>query len=404
MQSLTALAILGKTVRQAVQVGRASPASHDGATGYRLTHEPALDGLRALGVIAVMFRHADLMGAGADLCQVEGTFARLSLRGGFVGLEMLFVLSGFLITALLLREYERTGRISFVAFYGRRVFRLIPALILLLAASGAYIFWPLPGDNPQPLKAAIPLALFSVVNTYMIVTWRGVGMLTHLWSLGLEERFYTVWPIMLLVLLRTKIRRRWICLIVFTIAVGSALLRSVWWGNGSLSYGYALANGSLPARADGPLIGALLAMLLCWCRLPRSVAARVVGKAVAWGALVLLLILAWKFDHSPALFLVASTATALLIGGVIAGNPRLLRTILAAPPLVWLGRISYGLYLWHVPVYCLVPILLFRLLGHSHAVVVASGALAFGLAIALAATSYYLVERHFLRWKTLLFP
>jgi peptidoglycan/LPS O-acetylase OafA/YrhL len=359
-----------------------------------LGYEPALDGLRALAVLCVMVGHTSLLGAGADLSGADGTLG--CLRGGFLGVDIFFVLSGFLITALLLNEQRQTGRISLKAFYGRRALRLLPALAVLLGACGLCVAWRLGGGDFRLVRRGILLALGCGVNTYFWVTGTHAGMLTHSWSLGLEEKFYFMWPAALCALLRWRIRRRWILLGVLAGIVASALLRAACWGS-STAVGPRLAISSLPARADNLLIGVLLALLACWGGLPRSPAGRAALRVGACGALALLAGMVWSCGPGPGVYSLAGAAAALLVAGLVAGPPRLLRAALAAPPLAWVGRISYGLYLWHVPVFCLAPLALFRPFGRGGPVILLAGALAFALSFGAAATSYYLVERPFLR-------
>jgi peptidoglycan/LPS O-acetylase OafA/YrhL len=362
----------------------------------RLGQEPALDGLRALAVLCVMFAHTSLLGAGADLSGLNGT--SFGLAGGFLGVDIFFVLSGFLITALLLKEHGQTGRISLRAFYGRRVLRLLPAMVVLLGAVGLCAAWRLGGGDFRPVRRGIPLALACSVNTYFVVRGGHAGLLTHFWSLGVEEKFYFLWPVVLCALLRWRLRRRWVVLGVAAGVVASALLRAACWGNDG-AFGPRLAISGLPARSDNLLVGVLLALLACWRGLPRSAAWRAAWRVGAWGALALLAGLVWYCGPGPGVYSLAGAATALLVAGLVAGPPRLLRAALGAPPLAWVGRISYGLYLWHVPVFSLAPLALFRPVGPSGPAFLSAAALGFALSFGAAAASHYLVERPFLRWK-----
>src|SRR5262249_58420694 len=113
-------------------------------------YEPALDGLRALAVLSVMAGHTAMLGARADLSRAGG--APTLLPGGFLGVDIFFVLSGFLITALLLKEHEETGQVNLRAFYGRRALRLLPAMVVLLAACGLCAAWRLGGGGFGPVR------------------------------------------------------------------------------------------------------------------------------------------------------------------------------------------------------------------------------------------------------------
>jgi peptidoglycan/LPS O-acetylase OafA/YrhL len=364
---------------------------------FRLGHAPALDGLRAVAVLAVMFGHLSLVGAGANLGRMETTLG--GLRGGFLGVDVFFVLSGFLITTLLVQEQQRTGRIRLRAFYARRVLRLLPALAVLLAACCLFVAWRGYSAESRPVARGVVLGLGCAVNTYFCVKTAHVGMLTHLWSLSLEEQFYFLWPVLLWGLLRWRVRRRWVVLAVLAALAASAALRHACWWSGT-TMAVRVAVSSLPTRAENLLLGALLALVLCWVGLPRSAAGRVLVAAAAWGGAALLAGVLWWGVPGPGVHSLAGVASALLIAGLVAGPARPLRTVLAAAPCAWLGRVSYGLYLWHPPIFCLAPLVLYHFLGRGAAVVRLGCAAAFVLSLAAAAASYYLVERPFLRWKT----
>ncbi|MGA9145956.1 MAG: acyltransferase, partial [Candidatus Nanopelagicales bacterium] len=159
-----------------------------------LGYLPSLDGIRAIAVLAVMVFHSALPW----------------LPGGFLGVDVFFVLSGFLITTLLLQEVERTGRIHFGAFYLRRARRLLPALAVVLVASAALVVLFAP-DAAARLREDIVASSFYVTNWWNILSdqsyFEAMGrppMLQHLWSLGLEEQFYLIWPAVLLFVFRRK--------------------------------------------------------------------------------------------------------------------------------------------------------------------------------------------------------
>ncbi|HEX9374576.1 MAG TPA: acyltransferase, partial [Roseiflexaceae bacterium] len=168
------------------------------APGVRLPYLPGLDGLRAIAVLAVLLYHADLPW----------------MPGGFLGVEVFFVVSGYLITGLLLAEREQTGRVNLGAFWLRRARRLLPALFALLAATLAFAVLFLP-DEVAGLRGDVLAALGYVTNWGLIFSQRSyfetVGrppLLQHLWSLAVEEQFYLLWPLLLLLGLRRLDRRR----------------------------------------------------------------------------------------------------------------------------------------------------------------------------------------------------
>ncbi|HEX9258687.1 MAG TPA: acyltransferase, partial [Acidimicrobiales bacterium] len=162
------------------------------ATDHRLTYLPGLDGLRAISVAAVLLYHADLAW----------------IPGGFLGVEVFFVISGYLITLLMLNERERTGMIDLRNFWLRRARRLLPALYTLLALVALYSVVFL-RDELARLREDILAAFFYVTNWYLIVSESSYfdrlgrpSLLRHLWSLAVEEQFYLLWPIAMWVMLR----------------------------------------------------------------------------------------------------------------------------------------------------------------------------------------------------------
>ena len=350
------------------------------ALGYR----PALDGLRAIAVCAVLAAHAGWIG------------------GGWLGVDVFFTLSDFLITALLLEEHARTGTLSIRRFYVRRARRLLPALVVLLLVWGPFFLVV----TPAPLWPAVLGDLLGVlfyVNNWFGIYWM-VGPLGHTWSLAIEEQFYLVWPVLLLGLVRW-IRPRWMIAGLVIGAVASLAGRLV----------LALGAGAQFARvyvgtdthADGLLLGAALAV---WCCHRGGVVPLVPGmgvptrpqvaRAAGWvraagiapplALLGLLLAAPLVPGYVYGVTALAACATGGVILGILAGGSCLTRRALEARGLVWLGRISYGVYLWHWPVFGLL-----RVLPHSGEPTASFGRtlLAWGLTFAVASLSYWLVER-----------
>jgi peptidoglycan/LPS O-acetylase OafA/YrhL len=351
-----------------------SPASPNFQLGYR----PALDGLRGVAILAVMALH---------------TFPPLA-RGGYIGVDIFFVLSGFLITVLLLEEWDQRGAIRLGTFYFRRALRLLPALLGLLAGCWLYARVFHSRSWADGLLHDTPAALFYVFNWWMI-GWpeaRATWMLDHAWSLAVEEQFYLLWPPALLGLLQWGVRRSRLALLLLAgiaAAVGWRLV--LWQGPGAI---VRLYHGT-DTRADALLIGCLLGVLTVSGWLPRGRWLRVLVP-IALG--VLLWHLGWTTHLGDAwvyrggLTLVAS-ASAVVLVALLHDEAPVLGRMLASAPLVWVGRLSYGLYLWHWPVFCELHCRLrtappwMKLL------------LQFGSAFALAALSYYVLERPVLRWK-----
>jgi peptidoglycan/LPS O-acetylase OafA/YrhL len=327
--------------------------------------------MRALAVIAVMIYHANSNW----------------LRGGFFGVEVFFVISGYLITLLLIAEKERSGRVDMKQFWIRRARRLLPALytMLLLVTVWTALF---KSSELGKLRGDVIAGLFYVSNYYQI--WVGAGYaaandfapLRHLWSLAVEEQFYLIWPLVMVALLRNGSRRvadlsRWL----FLVAVGVTVLVAVlyhpgpigtpevtpeaYWqiGDRSISKADTLYLGTI-SRSAGLLLGAAFAMI--W----RPVAVmrgplRDKGRALdlvslaGFGVLVLMTVKigfiddvgigadAWLFRGG---FFFASIATLGMIAAVTHERTVTSR-VLAMPPLVWIGVRSYGLYLFSWPIY-----------------------------------------------------
>jgi peptidoglycan/LPS O-acetylase OafA/YrhL len=326
------------------------------------------------------------------------------VRGGFLGVDVFFVLSGFLITCLLVEEHARTGRISLKNFYTRRVLRLFPALWLLL---GVCLYQALFTDLPEELK----LGRWEMVKGVLMVlccagNWAwlipaNLFVLAHAWSLGLEEQFYFVWPAFLALLLRWRVRRRWMILLVAGGTLGAALLRVViCQGSQTLSSLFCLI---WLTRADALLAGCLVGLLASWNYLPRQGWARRALQTAggASGGLLLYLVLRVPFDNALRLnlFTLAAVATVLLIAAAVSAPSQLMVRVLGAAPLAGIGRIAYGLYLWHFPVYCLLDYWLVQFVPCFQPGLGFGWVLKVAASFAAALLSFYLVERPFLRLK-----
>jgi len=347
----------------------------------RLPYLPALDGLRAAAVVAVLLYHG---GVGW-------------LPGGYLGVDMFFVLSGFLITALLLSEWQERGGIALGAFWARRARRLLPAVLLVLLAVGAYAAFLAPAHELASIRGDSLATLFYGVNWHFIASDQGYfdqfatpSPLRHAWSLAIEEQFYFVWPLVVLGWLRLRRGRTagfgWLCIVL---ALGSAALMTLLvQGAADVSRAYYGTD----TRAQAVLVGAALAVV--WHRHPASIAARprwLVATLGGVGALVT----AWLWTSVPDTarwmyhggFLLAALATAAVLAVVARPDPGRAARVLMFAPVRWIGTISYGLYLWHWPVYVALTPTRTGLDGNA--------LLGFRLAVttALAAASYYAVEQ-----------
>lgn len=350
--------------------------------GRKLGYRPALDGLRAVSVLAVLLYHA-------------GTSW---MPGGFLGVEVFFVVSGFLITSLLLEERLHDGAIDLRHFWVRRARRLLPALYLLLlfvvvAALTVY------RDAAGRLGGDVVAALFYVSNWWNIWLQESYfaqagrpPLLRHLWSLAVEEQFYIVFPpLFALALRRLRMPRIQTVLIVVSIlsAVEMALLFEPYTDPSRVYYG-------TDTRAAGMLMGALLATFWAPWRSRRPAhpdAGRVldaVGVAAALG-LVLFLTRVNEFDSFiyRGGFLLLDVVCMVLIAVLVHPAASVAR-LLSFRPLVWIGVRSYAIYLWHWPIFQITrPELDIPLKGFPLSV------LRFALTIAAAEISFRVVEQPF---------
>jgi peptidoglycan/LPS O-acetylase OafA/YrhL len=301
---------------------------------------PDLEGLRAIAVILVLLYHASVPG----------------VTGGYVGVDVFFVLSGFLITGLLVRELEATGTISLAAFYARRARRLLPAvavLILVTVIASTLVLSPLrAGDVARDgIAAALYTSnlRFAVQATDYLQSELPPSPLLHLWSLGVEEQFYLFWPALLLLVTRgvanagsINVRR---IVVLATVVVAGSFGLSLWLTSANEPWAFF----SLPTRAWELGIGALLAVGAArLARLPVRMAtvAGWLGLGMI-GASGLLIDTNTPFPGIAAVLPTVGCALAMLPGMV--GQASLPVRLLGWAPARFMGRISYSLYLWHWP-------------------------------------------------------
>ena len=335
---------------------------------------PALDGVRALAVAAVMTYHL-----GADW-----------LPGGFLGVDVFFVLSGFLITSILLDQATETGRIRYGDFFARRARRLLPALYLLLLAVCAWSAFIAMPRQIGDLRGAGLAAITYVANWFFMLTGQsyfdqmaGPSPLEHTWSLAIEEQFYLVWPLLLLFFVRRFSPR----VTVGLLAVGtlaSVGLMALTYDTGDPSIAY---FGTL-TRAHELLVGAILAIAV-----HRGLSVSPQWRWTGWLALVgLCCAFALVSDTgafyyrggSLAVCLVVAWLLLLLGAGAPGGGPT---RALSWGPVVALGIISYGVYLWHWPLILWLTPLATGLDG------LALDGLRIGATLAIATASYFAIER-----------
>jgi peptidoglycan/LPS O-acetylase OafA/YrhL len=343
---------------------------------------PALDGVRAVAVLLVVLFHLRVPGFAA----------------GFLGVDMFFVLSGFLITSLALDEIDRTSTVSLTAFWARRIRRLLPALVMLLVVIAA-VTWLTAGFSERAdMRGDLVATTTYVGNWHFVETssyFNSTGRespLEHTWSLAIEEQFYLVWPVAIVILGSLVGWRRSgtsIALIAGAGVIVSASLLAVFWDASAVERAYMGTD----SRVFEPLIGALGAMLVTSpeCRRPLARGGTWLPAIGAIGVAVALVLIEPEdatYYRGGALWV--SVMTVALVAGLWTGRGGWLRTSLAWRPVAWVGAISYGIYLWHWPVAMWLgarePSPSFRELRTLAAV---------ALTVGLAAVSFYLVERPF---------
>ena len=348
----------------------------------RLGYIPALDGLRTLAVIAVLLYHGD----------------QAWIPGGFLGVDVFFVISGYLITCLLLSDWQQHGRVGLKRFWFRRARRLLPALFAMLFVVSIYAILFLP-DVVDQLRGEVIAALLYVENWFLVFRnlsyFQSAGrqpLLQHVWSLAVEEQFYLLWPLILVFALARwgKSSRALLVGILAGVAVSTiemAILYHPYSDPSRVYYG-------TDTRVAALLLGAALAFVWApW---------RLVGKTGRNAAVLLdvvavisAFVLFWMFlnvDYfDPNLwrggFLLAAMASAVLIAATVHPASRLTPWLLGFAVFRWIGVRSYGIYLWHWPIY---------MVTRPHSDVPLTGlpllVLRLGLTFAFAAASYKFIE------------
>lgn len=324
-----------------------------------MVHNPALDGLRGVAVLLVLLFHA----------QVPG------FQAGFLGVDVFFVLSGFLITGLLLEEHRRSGRIRLGRFLWRRLLRLGPALWAFCLGMLVLSFWVWPADTDPWVEVLLTVFYLSDLTVALA---RTPEALSHGWSLAIEQHFYLVWPVLLILLLKRLSRDR------LALWVGLAFLLATAWRLWALDWGFGWREVyyRLDTRLSGLMLGGCLAALIA------AGAGDGLRRVPFWGGMLPLAVLVlWQGEWRDDQVLTAgvagvelATVSLILAAGKAQGLPY---RVLSLPPLRWLGLISYGLYLWHYPI--------FRLLRAEHGWEVTLG-IGLPIALGLALLSWVTVE------------
>jgi peptidoglycan/LPS O-acetylase OafA/YrhL len=317
-----------------------------------MRYRPELDGLRGIAILVVLGAHTGVPGFASG--------------GGGVGVTLFFALSGYLITSLLLAERERNGRADLGAFYLRRGLRLFPALIAVLIAVALLVILGLvPADAARGVNYPVmELGVVAYVANWLVVAGANGGLLGHTWSLAVEEQFYLVWPVVLLAGLR--IGRNGLAVAILILVCLAVPYRLVLELGGAFMHVFVGTD----SRGDALLLGCVIALLRTrWHSLAGWIGLAGIGLIAA----------SWPGNPGDGNQVLFIPLAAIVCTVAVAGCP----LALSWRPLAFIGRISYGLYLWHgVVIWWHLP-----------------WPLAVPLSIAIAIGSYYVIERPFLRLK-----
>ncbi|MBO9650127.1 MAG: acyltransferase [Variovorax sp.] len=316
----------------------------------RLGYLPALDGIRAIAIAMVLIFHSGFHPTG----------------GGYLGVDVFFVLSGFLITKLLMSEMAQQGRIDLAGFYWRRALRLYPVFLVVLVCVTlpGHFLWPGIPIGQHAALAGLYLTDYAQALHY------APSPLTYTWSLAVEEHFYVLWPLALPFVLRARDPVR-VMLMLYLVAF-------MWRLFNLATVGWYPTYFRFDTRASGIILGCMLALM------PTEAPPKYAGIA----AILLLLLAAappsWGLMYGLGLAApVAEVGAAILVLCAFHSNRE--SRLLAWAPLAYLGRLSYGVYLWHAPL-----MFWMRERGFSRLAILIGGS---ALAVALAALSYHLIDR-----------
>ena len=347
-------------------------------------HLPGLDGLRALAVIGVLAFHDD------------------RLSGGFLGVDLFFAVSGFLITTLLIDELQRTNTVDLIGFWGRRLRRLLPAVMVLLVV--VVVFFRLFADTGQWIIARndAPWAQFYVANWHQISSGAGYwdafaapSAFEHLWSLAIEEQFYVLWPLLVIVAWRIG-RTRALGVLAGTGIIASFVAMLTVYNGGDPTRVYMGTD----TRAFSLLCGAFVALPAIRHAITQGIQKFRRASSVITAALIAAIGFMWftVSGQSEWLFrggLLAHSIASASLAVLIASSSSNLSVVFSWRPLAYIGRLSYALYLWHWPVFIFCTRERLDING------LALTAVRLAITFALSIASYLLVEqpiRHKAKW------
>ncbi|WGO98386.1 acyltransferase [Saccharophagus degradans] len=349
-------------------------------SNFNLTFIPALNGLRGFAICLVILFHVS---------PHEG------MIGGFLGVDVFFTLSGFLITNLLVKEALAKNTLNLKNFYLRRCLRLLPALGLLVLGFTAFSF--IVFDREEFIRSAID----SVIVLLNVANWpRAFGIwrpdwLSNMWSLSIEEQFYLIWPPILLFLITKKCHLQTMLKLALAIALLAWLWRAFLTSQG---VDWMRVYNGTDTRIDSLLVGAALGIavyLPSFDNFIRSNRQLLSYLALAASSAILIFSVLTSFK-SPTLYyyilVIIEICTCLVILDACYAGESKVRKLLELPTLVWLGGISYSLYLWHLPIFKILR----RLYDFNSLSILIFGT---AISIAIAALSFYFVEKPILKYK-----
>ncbi len=353
----------------------AAPRSFGKVTGF--------DGMRGVGVLIIFVAHIEV------ILPIE---TLLVVPGAAVPLDMFFVLSGFLITALLLQEQGRWGKIGVGAFYRRRVLRLLPALYLVVLGNALFAHFSHRWAHTE--TESILSVLFYFSNFFSAsangpLTPKLAPGFQHMWSLAFEEQFYFIWPLMTIFVLTLRARLRTVVIIHLVLIVALGVHRAVLWEEAPRWWSYLYRTDT---RADSILWGTLMAHVWMRYREPK----RWFPLAGWIAAAFLILVLAFTTEYGPFLYLggfdAIDIACAVLLLAILDGRWGG-RRLFELKPFVAMGVVSYAFYLWHLPVFFAIREF------DTHWNDVVRVVVAFSVTLALTLISWFALEKPLMQWS-----
>ena len=312
-------------------------------------HVVGLDGVRGVAVLLVFISHFHwILSPDPFFTKVTPWhFINRTFEAGFMGVDIFFVLSGFLITSLLMKDRSTNRKNLFRRFYRRRALRLLPALYALLIANFFVSRWEnFPGDIQwrTTWHAILFLNNWNIVNNF----GEAQNDLGHLWSLGIEEQFYLIWPLTLWLLAKLKIPSKMMIPLILFASLGVMAHRTSLWNEGT---SWIILYVRTDTRLDSLLIGAMFAYVYRHFQVPSKIL-----NSVATSSFIGLIYIKYVLYKSPFIFEMGYTIIALLAGFIILSVVEgvfFVQKVFTWRPLTMIGKVSYGLYLWHMPIFVL---------------------------------------------------